>query len=249
MDTIIVEDEKSSQDLLLQLLKDNFSEIIIKGVAQNIEDAESIIESEKPDLVFMDVILGQRTCFDLLENLGEIKFDIIFTSSYEKYAIKAFRLSAVDYLLKPIVPEELKEALDKVMNKRVNKNSINHIKLLLNNINKGNEHPRIALPTLTGFTLLEVSNIVYCESDNTYTTFFTRDGKNLLVSKTLKSCEKMLSEFSFFRVHNSSLVNMEYIKEYVKGEGGIVIMEGGEEIGVSRRRKDEFLRQFDRIKL
>ena len=250
MKTVIIEDEIASYAILLDLLQHNYPEIELIGSADTVETALKLINEEKPELVFLDVHLHGDTCFDLLDQLKNRSFEIIFTTSYEEYALKAFRLAAVDYLLKPFGLQELKQAIDKLnKSKKVQQNSIDHINVLLSNIHKINESPRIALPTLNGFTLVKIDDIVRCESDNTYTTFHFKDDKPILVSKTLKACEKMLREFSFFRVHNSSMVNFRYIKEYVRGEGGVVVMEDGVEVGVSRRKKEEFLRCFQHIRL
>jgi two-component system LytT family response regulator len=201
-----------------------------------------------PDLVFMDVLLPPDTSFDLIQSLKHIPFEIIFTTSFEEYAIRAFRLSAVDYLTKPVVLSELKQALEKFIQKKLVASTAQHIKTLLENLRSSKpELNRIALPTLNGFIFISIKEIVRCESDNTYTTFFTIDKRKLVVSKTLKECEQLLQNYRFFRVHNSHLVNLDYISEYTKGDGGLIKMTDGSHIDVSRRRKEEFLRTLKKV--
>ena len=250
MNAIIIEDEQHQQNLLKDMLATHFPQINLLGIADDVSSGLSLVKSTHPGLVFMDVMLGSETSFDLLARLESRDFDIIFTTSYQEYAIKAFRLAAIDYLLKPIDLDELKVAVDKSFEKRGNQQAFDHVKVLLNNLrNVAQENPRIALPTFTGFILVAIDDIVRCESDNTYTTFYLKAAEPILVSKTLKACEQMLKGFDFYRVHNSSLVNLKYIKAYVKGEGGTVIMQDGSEISVSRRRKEVFLQHFQNIRL
>ncbi|MEO7991390.1 MAG: LytTR family DNA-binding domain-containing protein [Chryseolinea sp.] len=244
---VIIEDEKHQQEMLSHLLEEDFPELKVIGIASSIPESIQMLASTKPDLVFMDVLLPPDTSFDLLNSLQNIPFEIIFTTSFEEYAVKAFRLSAVDYLVKPVVRAELKLAVDKFKQKKSMKDTSIHIQTLLENIQVTKaEHTKIALPTLTGFIFVTVKDIIRCESDNTYTTFFTTDKRKIIVSKTLKDCEQMLSDYRFYRVHNSHLINLEYIAEYTKGEGGIVKMLDGSQIDVSRRRKEEFLHVLKR---
>jgi two-component system, LytTR family, response regulator len=241
---LIIEDEVHQQELLCSYLK-TFPEFQVVGIASNITDGRVLLEKHAPDLVFLDVMLPPHTSFDLLNSLSSIPFDIIFTTSFQEYAVRAFRLSAIDYLLKPVDRNELAAALEKFKQKKSVKENEVHIKNLLTNLNVPQANQaKVALPTLTGFIFVPVKDIVRCESDNTYTTFFTLDNQKIIVSKTLKECEQMLADYRFFRVHNSHLINMDYVTEYIKGEGGIIKMTDGSHIDVSRRRKDEFLRQL-----
>ncbi|MFA0964529.1 LytR/AlgR family response regulator transcription factor [Roseivirga sp. BDSF3-8] len=251
MNAIIIEDEPHQRELLEGLLSRHHPEVCCMGAATGVQGGLDLITRMRPDLVFMDVMLADGTCFDLLAQLPERPFEIIFTTSHQEYAVKAFRLAAVDYLLKPVAQDELAAAIAKLKEKQADRQAFDHIRLLLGNMQKETrkEQPRIALPTLTGFTMVAIEDIVWCESDNTYTTFYLREGKDILVSRTLKACEKLLADHAFYRVHNSALVNLNYIREYVKGEGGYVVMINGAEVNVSRRRKDEFLRLFQKVKL
>ncbi len=242
---LIIEDEVHQQELLCDHLKKSFPEFQVLGIASNIIDGKLMLEKYSPELVFLDVMLPPYTSFDLLNSLPSIPFEIIFTTSFEKYAVNAFRLSAIDYLLKPVQFDELASALEKFKQKKSVMDNATHIKNLLANFNvpQPNE-AKIALPTLTGFVFLAVKDIVRCQADDTYTTFFTLDKKRIVVSKTLKECEQALQDFRFFRIHHSHLINLDYITEYIKGEGGTVRMIDGSHVDVSRRKKDEFLRQL-----
>lgn len=242
--TLIVEDEVHQQELLCSYLK-AFPEFQVMDIASNIADGKALLEKHAPDLVFLDVMLPPHTSFDLLNSLSTISFDIIFTTSFEEYAVRAFRLSAIDYLLKPVDKYELAAALEKFKQKKSGKETAVQIKNLLTNLNVPQANQaKVALPSFTGFIFVPIKDIVRCESDNTYTTFFTVDKQKIIVSKTLKECEQMLVDYHFFRVHNSHLINMDYVTEYVKGEGGIIKMTDGSHIDVSRRKRDEFLRQL-----
>lgn len=244
---LILEDDKRQQKYLSDLLRADFPDFEIIKIASTVSEARAFLDKETPDLSFMDVIIPPDTSFDLLHSLPAIPFEIIFTTSFEEYAVKAFRLAAIDYLVKPIDPGELGTALEKFREKKsVARSDVQIRNLLSNLLVRQSDHSKIALPTLTGFIFVAVKDIVRCESDNTYTTFFTHDKRKIIVSKTLKECEQMLSEYRFFRVHNSHLINMEFIIEYIKGEGGIVKMSDGSQIDVSRRRKEEFLLQLKR---
>jgi two-component system, LytTR family, response regulator len=240
---VIIEDEKQHQETLTSLLQDHFPGFKVTGISTSVEEGREMLNHSQPDLVFMDVLLPPHTSFDLISSLEHIPFEIIFTTSFEEFAVKAFRLSAVDYLIKPIVLSELKQALDKFLQKKSTTPTTQHIKTLLENLHAlPAKVARIALPTLNGFIFVAIQDIIRCESDNTYTTFFTTDKKKIVVSKTLKDCEHLLQDYRFFRIHNSHVVNLDYISEYIKGDGGLVKMTDGSHIDVSRRRKDEFLR-------
>lgn len=245
MNVIIVEDEPKQLELLTGMLKSNFPELRIVAEVDSVLSAASAIKQYQPDLVFLDVVIKGGTSFDLLEQLSQLDAAIIFITSFEQFAIQAFRLSAVDYLMKPIDADELREAIAKAKKTIQAEDSAEHLKLLMANYRSENgEEMKIALPTYKGYSFIKPEEIVRCESDNTYTTFFLIDKREILVSKTLKSCELMLSNFSFCRVHNSSLINLKYIEAYERGEGGVVKMTDGSEVPISRRRKDNFLRLF-----
>lgn len=235
---LIVEDDAHARENLILLIQ-GVSDLDLVGMATTIGEADQLCKSLKPDLVFCDVMLPPDTSFDWLMKLEKISFELIFITSFEEFAVKAFRLAAVDYLIKPIAQEEFNLALERFRSRR--EKSTDQIQSLLKNLSLPREHAKIALPTLNGYLFVQIKDILRCESDNTYTTFYTADKRKILVSRTLKDVEQMLEEHRFFRVHNSHLINLDYVAEYFKGEGGQVKLTDGAVIDVSRRRKEEFL--------
>ncbi len=245
MNAIIIEDEPQPLELLESALALHFPKIRILAKTDSVISSVSAIKQYQPDIVFLDVMIKGGTAFDVLEQLADPDAEIIFTTSYEKYAVQAFKISAVDYLLKPISEEELVRAVEKAMHNLNRAEASSHLRLLLSNFrNHSTADVKIALPTMKGYSFIKPDQIVRCESDNTYTTFFLTDKRQILVSKTLKTCEQMLEPYSFCRVHNSSLINLKYIEEYEKGEGGSIRMSDGSEVSVSRRRKEHFIQHF-----
>jgi two-component system LytT family response regulator len=245
---IIVDDEKPQQEILTGMLAKSFPNYKLNTICSSVDEGIKKIKELKPQLVFLDVQMPPKTGFDLLTEIGQINFEVIFTTSFEHFAIKAFKFSAIDYLLKPFSEDELAIALKKFEAKNAVQNSLQHVQNLLMNINMNtSDKARIALPTMTGFVFAQVNQIIRCESDNNYTTFYFEDKSHLMVSKTLKDCEELLSEFNFFRVHASHLINMTYIKEYIKGDGGQVKMADNSFVDVSRRKKEDFLQQLNKL--
>jgi two-component system, LytTR family, response regulator len=236
----LLEDDLQALDTLRARLQ-SIPDVEVVGHATDVNTARIALHQLKPDLLLSDVMLPPHTSFDLLNTLTPIPFEIIFTTSFEEFAIKAFRLAAVDYLLKPITDVDLANAMEKFRHRRELNAQAIHIQHLLANLQRPANQARIALPTITGFLFVPIRDIIRCESDNTYTTFHMVDKQKFVVSRTLKECEQMLIEYRFFRVHNSHLVNLDYITEYIKGEGGTIKMTDGSHVDVSRRRKDEFL--------
>lgn len=238
---IIVDDESKSRESLQILLHDFVEGVVVKSLCQDISEAVQAIERDKPDIVFLDIQLQRETGFDLLTKVKDINFEVIFTTAYSEYAIKAFRFSAIDYLLKPIDIEELKKAVSKV-EKRVNGNITSRLTELVQNLRVGTtENYKLALPTLEGLIFIRTNDILYCEASSNYTQIYTGDGKKYLVSKTLKEYEDLLTDHNFFRIHNSYLINLNAIKKYVKGEGGYVILSNDVSLDVSKRKKEAFL--------
>ena len=245
---IIVDDEKPQQEILKGMLTKGFADYRLEAICSSVDEGIKKIKSIKPQLVFLDVQMPPKTGFDLLNSFDTINFEIIFTTSFEHFAIKAFKFSAIDYLLKPFSEEDLAIALKKFEAKNAVQNSLKNVQNLLMNINQNtSDKARIALPTMSGFVFAQVNDIIRCESDNNYTTFYFNDKGSLMVSKTLKDCEELLEEYQFFRIHASHLINMRYIKEYIKGDGGQVKMTDGSVVDVSRRKKDEFLQHLNKF--
>ncbi|HTJ49608.1 MAG TPA: LytTR family DNA-binding domain-containing protein [Cyclobacteriaceae bacterium] len=238
---VIVDDELKSRESLKILLQDFCDNVEVCALCQNVAEAIEAIAEYKPDVVFLDIQMQRETGFDLLAKIKNIDFEVIFTTAYSEYAIKAFKFSAIDYLLKPIDIEELKKAVDKV-EKKLNINISGRLEQLLQNLRpSAPQHFKLALPTSDGLIFVKVDTIVYCEANSNYTTIFTDDGKKHVVSRTLKEYEDMLEDHNFFRIHNSHIINLGSIKKYVRGDGGYVIMNNDVSLDVSKRRKEAFL--------
>ncbi len=243
MNLVIIEDDLGITDMIRGIISKSLPSWNILGHATSVLDGLSLIRQVQPDVAIMDVMIKGGTSFDILDQLGEVDMEVVFSTSYEKFAIRAFRISAIDYLLKPWTENELVGALEKAEKRIRADSSSQNLKLLLSSIKgMGVEDQKIALPTIKGMIFVDPSTIVYCKSDNTYTTFFLDDGKKLMISKTLKAVMEMLDGFSFCRVHNRILVNLRHVEEYQKGDGGIIHLSDGSHVEVSRRRKDDFLK-------
>lgn len=245
---IIIEDELRGRNALAKMLDTFDDKLVLLGMAENAETGKQLIADLKPDLVFLDIEMPHKNGFDLLAETQGKKFEVIFTTAYNQYAIKAFKFSAIDYLLKPIDLDELERAIDKAI-ERMNSHKRNDanlgIDVLLQNIkNLSSNGNKIALPTLDGLVFVPIKDIIRCESDANYTQFFILNEKPLVISKTLKEFEDMLETHDFVRVHHSHLINMLHIKRYIKGEGGIIVMIDNSEVEVSRRKKELFLEKL-----
>jgi two-component system LytT family response regulator len=240
--TIIIEDQQDSREVLQEMLTQHFKNVELVAVCKNAEEGKTAIESFQPDLVFSDIELENASAFDMLQQLTTIDFEVIFTTGYEKYAIQAIKFSALDYLLKPFSLTDLSQALHHYLHKQNKKQSARQFETLFYNLRHIQKNSKkIALPTSNGLVMVPLSDIIRCQSDVNYTTFFLHNKKKIVISKTLKEYEEMLSEYDFVRVHNSHLINLHHVQNYTKGEGGIITMSDGSEVDVSRRKKDEFL--------
>jgi two-component system, LytTR family, response regulator len=244
---IIVDDEKDDILLLSTLLRKVASEIEIVGEFVNPSQAVEQIQNLKPDLVFLDVQMRDVDGFELLSTLGARDFEVIFTTSHEKFALRALKAGAIDYLVKPVKQDELKTSIDKVLAKRNNPSAV-QLEMLLNYF-KPNKPKirRVALTASDHLMFVEANDIIYCESDSNYTTFFLKSGEKVVISKTLKDVEEILAEDDFFRIHASYLVNMKHVAKFTRGDSGSVIMSNGQQLTVSRKKKDEFFEMFSRL--
>ena len=243
----IVDDEFQSRNLLTRLLSSQADHFQLVGQAGTADEAFISISEVQPNLVFLDVMLNERTAFDLLRQFTTINFEIIFTTAHDQFALRAFKFNAVDYLLKPIDPDELTLAIEKARHKLESRHHTT--KEQLDNLYQSIKTPnapgkKIAIPTSDGFILQPLEDIIYCQSNGNYTLFFLTDKKKLISSYTLKQYDEMLSDLNFFRAHKSFLINLNHVNQYRKGEGGVVIMSDGMEIEISRRNKESFLRIF-----
>ena len=241
---IIVDDESDCCETIATLLETYCPGVQITGIYHNGAEALPGILRQQPDLVFLDVEMPKMNGFEMLEQLPAINFDIIFTTSYDQYALKAIRFSAIDYLLKPVDRQELQKAVQKLIH-RSRRTISKQVEILMQKIH----HPsklisKIALPTMTGLQMIPIDSIISCESESNYTTLLLKGNKKLIVSATLKEIEEMLEDHSFARVHRSYLVNLNEVEKYVKGEGGYLIMSDGSTIDVSRSRKEALIRKL-----
>lgn len=247
--TIIIDDEESCINRLEGLLEKNAEPLIHNDKScRTFEDGLDAIAKLKPDLIFLDVQIHNKTGFDLLRQIGQINFEIIFTTAYEQYAIQAFKFSAMDYLLKPIDKDELLQAIQKVHRKLMKESSAEKLDVLFHNL-KGlsGQSKKIVVPTMSGATVLSVNEIIRCEANINYTTIFLKDKQKIIVAKTLKDFEELLRDYSFFRVHQSHLINLHCVKSYQKGKGGSVLMTDSSTIEVSFRKKADFLARLAEI--
>jgi two-component system LytT family response regulator len=243
---IIVEDEKHSRETLKNLLEIFCEGVVVVGLASSVKEALDIIPKSNVDVVFMDIELQSGTGFDILTQLPEINFEVIFTTAFDQYAIRAVKFSSLDYLLKPIDLDELKAAVEKAK-KAKNKEEYNQqLKTLLQNIQQP-KLSKICLATSEGFEFINTETILYCEAGGSYTTFVLSQGKKLLVSKHLKEYESLLTDNHFMRVHNSYLINLKEVKKYVKADGGYIVMNNNDIVSISRNKKDEFLEAMQLI--
>jgi len=240
---LIIDDEKHCCDNLQWLLKQYCPELEVAGVCNSAEKGLEQIRQLQPQLVFLDVEMQGMNGFEMLEALTDINFDIIFTTAFNQYAIRAIRFGALDYLLKPVDKDELREAVEKCLN-RTQHNSLKQLTALLTHVQKNTDaaFQKIALPTLHGFELVAVSSIILCESSSNYTDVKLSDGRHMVISRTLKDVEELLDRSPFLRVHNSYLVNLDYAIRYVKGEGGYLVLNNEITVPVSRSKKEELLK-------
>ena len=239
---IIVEDERHSRETLRGMLDRYCKNVEIVAETDSYRGGLKEIREHHPDVVFLDIQMPDGSGFRMLEELDEIDFEIIFTTAFDQFAIKAIKYSALDYLLKPIDPEELVRALKKVETKLSNQKVNQNIQVLLDNIKARDADPhKIILSTSEKIHIIETDQIIRCESDNYYTNFFLADGKKILVSKTLKENEQLLSDHNFIRPHKSHLVNVKFIKGFLKYDGGYIEMTDGSRIPVSRRKREKII--------
>ena len=244
---LIIDDEKRALNVLKLLIEQHLPEI--KSVSTALGSAKGIeqIYAKKPDLVFLDVEMPGMTGFEMLEALKDIKVNVIFTTAYDHYAIRAIRFSAIDYLLKPIDIQELKAAVQKFMKQPVSGDDLTPLmsNLMSNLVAMQTHKPRLAISTTGGLSFFDIDEIIRCEADNNYTIFYLNEGRRFVSSKTLKEYDELLSEYQFLRVHQSHLINPSYIKEYT--QKGMIEMKEGSHVAVSRRRHHWVLEKLKSI--
>jgi two-component system, LytTR family, response regulator len=249
LQTVIIDDEPNAVEFISSVIGDHCPELEVVGKAYNVTGGIRKIEELKPDLVFLDVEMPNGTGFDLLSHFPEKEFDVVFITAFNHYAIKAIKFSAVDYILKPLNIEEFIEAVKKVLQKRsASSHSGNDsFKVLMENL-KSPIPSRMAIPTADGMEYLNPKEIIRIEADRSYSWFFLTGNRKILVSKNLKEFQDLLSDRYFFRSHNSHLINLKYVHKFVRKEGGFIEMQDGEQIPISRNKKDLFLVHMARFR-
>lgn len=245
MKAIIIDDEPKGRNILLQLIDQNFPQIKVVATAAGADEGIVRIDAWKPDVVFLDVEMPGKNAFDMLKELGPIDFKIIFVSAHNHYALNAIKLSAIDFLLKPVDIDDLAKAIERL--EGMPANPVKQVPNLLQQL----QHPKsafgkIAIASINAIEFVNISDIVYCKADNVYTEVYLQNS-TIISTKNLKEFEDLLSPHFFFRIHHSYLINISQVKKYLKGEGGSVIMCNDVEIEVSRRRKSAFLEMLSSI--
>lgn len=237
---VLIDDDKHLRKGLTALLERYTNEIQIIGEADSVKTGVVILEKLKPEVLFLDIHLSDGTGFDILEQLkGKTNAHIVFITAHEQYALKAFKFSALDFILKPVDPEELQHSILKIKEAVGKTNSFEHIDLLLENIRKKVDNfKRIALATSDGIHLFEVADIIRCEAKVNYTEFYIKNHKPVLISRTLKEYEEMLTEHGFERIHQSHLINLSYLKSYIKTDGGYVVMADNTKISIAQSKRE-----------
>lgn len=241
MRAIIVDDEKNNRENLQQMLSTHVPTVNIIATCASVLEARQTITKLRPDLLFLDIQMGDGNAFSLLESLSEHPFEIIFVTAYDNYAIRAIKFSALDYLLKPLDPLELIKAVEKAKTIIRQKQENVRMNNLLNNASVPDKHKKIAVSVADKIEFIEISSIIRCESESNYTTLFLTSGEKIIASRTLKEFDELLSPYRFLRVHQSHLVNLEEIKSYVKSEGGYIRMKDGTSVPISRQRRNHVM--------
>jgi two-component system LytT family response regulator len=249
---IVVDDEYKNRQSLIKLIDQFCYGVKIVGDAENVSSAKELIEKLKPRIVFLDIEMPGGNGFTLLEQLEKTDFELIFTTAHADYAIKAIKFAALDYLLKPINVDELKNAVEKAIN-NVNSKDINSDNKRIDVLkeNRQNENfnfKRIALPSMEGIEFYDIKDILRCEADRAYCNFYFASGKKITISKSLREFEELLNECNFIRLHKSNMVNMYHINRYVKGKGGYVVLTDGSHVNVSVRKKEMLMNALSNYK-
>lgn len=245
--TLLIDDEDSSLDTLEWLLQNYGEGVEIIGKYNSPEAGLEAIKKHQPDLVFLDIEMPKMNGFDLLEKLGNVDFSIVFTTAYDQFAVRAFKYSALNYLLKPVDPDDLVATLKRVRQKLQSQTG-EQLELLFKQLHKKEQGlGKIALSTSDGLVFVNTSDITYCKADSNYTLVVMQNSQRITVAKTLKEIDEILAGDTFFRVHNSYLINLNHIVKFIRGEGGFIQMPDGTEIPIARNRKDEFFQHFPKF--
>ena len=246
--TIIIEDELVSRDMLTLMLQRYKNDIELVDACSNPADGIESIAKHQPDLVFLDIQMPKMNGFDMLQKIGSINFEVIFTTAFDQYAINAIRISALDYLLKPVDDEDLAAAIDKCRERMKLKSPQLQFENLFNNLtNKNPLDKTLALSASDGISFVKMADILRVEANGRYAKFYLLNKETILVSKTLGDFEEVLSANQFFRIHDSAIVNLNHVKKFIRGDGGTIILSDNTELDVARRRKDDFVKLIPKL--
>jgi two-component system LytT family response regulator len=245
---ILVDDEKNALEMMEWLLQTYCPQVEIVAMCNSAEQGIEAINRLRPDVVFLDIEMPRMNGFDMLENFDKLFFDVVFCTAYDQFAIRAFKYSALNYLLKPVDPDDLKATINRI-EERKSIPTREQFDLLIQNMKQQTRSTpqRIALTTNDGLIFVPTADIIYCEAESNYTNVVLNGGKKILVSKVLKDIDEALSGPDFFRVHSSYLINVNRIKKFVRGDGGYIIMDNDANISISRSRKQEFMDMFSKF--
>lgn len=243
---VIIDDENRTRELIARMIDSFGFDVVTIPEGENVQSGIEAIEKHQPDIVFLDIQMPDGTGFDVIRSIENKDFEVIFITAHEEFAIKAIKFSALDYLLKPVDTAELKVALEKALSTIDEKKESSQFDALQKNI-QPTEKRRLVLKTQESVHVVELDQIIRCEADRNYTSFFLKDGKKILVSKTLKEYETLLSAHNFLRVQQSHLVNIDFVDRYDKKNGGAVVMKDGSEVPLSPAKRDLFFKRLENI--
>ncbi|MEO1261158.1 MAG: LytTR family DNA-binding domain-containing protein [Bacteroidota bacterium] len=250
--SLIIDDEQRNRDTLERMLQNFCPQVQLLGKVDSVKAAIDFMDSQMPDVLFLDIEMPGGNGFTLLEHYENPTFEVIFTTAHDLYAINAIKFAALDYLLKPVNIRELQEAVKRAENKMAEKSGADNQKkyeaLRSNLAQPDRKFTKIAMPTSEGIDFIEADDILIAQADRSYARFHLKSGKKVVVSKPLKEYEELLEQCNFFRIHKSHMVNLNHIEKYVKGKGGYVIMDDGSHVDVSVRRKEELLKVLTQMR-
>ena len=240
---IIVDDEDHCRSSLTKQLEWSCPHVEVIAEGKSAAEGKELVMQHKPDLVFLDIEMPGGSGFDMIHSLPNIQFKLVFTTAFDEYALQAFKVNAIAYLLKPIDEDELIKTIEKI---QIEKNDVVGKKLekLMNYLSSENNSGKIALPVSDGLEFISIERILRCEADGNYCTIYLNDGSKMVISKTLKYIADLINQQKFVRVHQSHIINMDYIKKYIRGKNGTIIMDDGSVIPISRAKKDDFLEKL-----
>lgn len=243
---IIVDDEPRNVFILQNLLEKFCEDVTVLGAAGSADEAAVLIRERQPEVVFLDIEMPGKNAFDLLEELRPLHFEVVFVTAFDKYAIRAFRIGAIDYLLKPVSIDDLRQTTRRLTERKGTDDTNQRVENYLDAVKQPGAPDKLVLNLKDGLGFFEISTIQYCLASGAYTEFHFADNRKVLTTGTLKSFEDVLPEEKFIRIHHSSIINLDYVKSYTKGRGGFITMADGTRLDVSQRKKSEFLTRLDK---